>query len=167
MDVLHSSSYFQVPQSLYQSFGDCTKSTNYNWYHHHFHIPQFFNSRARSRYLSFFAFSFNFILWSAGTEKATIRQVLFFCWLLIGLVIWSRLGEPFVSQNPREVCAFHSPGQLPGCVYTICSYGQISISCTIPRGSRCPPSHVQSYTHLVLVCCIHFYVMDNFVSIMT
>ena len=30
LDGLHSSSYFQILQSLYQSFGDCTKSTNYN-----------------------------------------------------------------------------------------------------------------------------------------
>ena len=30
LDDLHSSSYFQVLQSVYQSFGDCTKNTNYN-----------------------------------------------------------------------------------------------------------------------------------------
>ena len=28
--VSNSSSYFQVVKSLYQSFSDCTKSTNYN-----------------------------------------------------------------------------------------------------------------------------------------
>ena len=38
----------------------------------------FFNSLARSRYLSFFSYSFIFILWSAGTAKSTILQVLFF-----------------------------------------------------------------------------------------
>ena len=32
----------------------------------------FFNSLARSSYLTFFSFSFNFILWSAGTAKSTI-----------------------------------------------------------------------------------------------
>ena len=25
----------------YQSFGDCTKSTNYNWYNRHFHVSKF------------------------------------------------------------------------------------------------------------------------------
>ena len=35
----------------------------------------FFNSLARSRYLSFFSLSFRFILWSAGTAKSTILQV--------------------------------------------------------------------------------------------
>ena len=37
----------------------------------------FFNSLARSRYLSFFSHSFSFILWSAGTAKSTILQILF------------------------------------------------------------------------------------------
>ena len=32
----------------------------------------------RSRYLSLFSHSFSFILWSAGTAKSTILQVLFF-----------------------------------------------------------------------------------------
>ena len=36
LDGLHPSSYFQVLQSLYQSlylsFGDCTKRTSFNWY---------------------------------------------------------------------------------------------------------------------------------------
>ena len=45
----------------------------------------FFNPLARTRYLAFFLLSFNFTLWSAGTEKSTIRQVLF----LLGLVVWS------------------------------------------------------------------------------
>ena len=38
----------------------------------------FFNSLARSKYLSFFSLSFRFILWSAGTAKSTILQILFF-----------------------------------------------------------------------------------------
>ena len=38
----------------------------------------FFNSLARSRYLSLCSHSFSFILWSAGTAKSTILQVLFF-----------------------------------------------------------------------------------------
>ena len=37
-----------------------------------FHI--FFNSIARSRYLSVLLHSFNFILWSAGTAKSTILR---------------------------------------------------------------------------------------------
>ena len=63
-----------------------------------FMFHSFFSSLARSRYLSFFSLSFRFILWSAGTAKSTILQILFFfCWLLWGLVFWPRLGDPFVS----------------------------------------------------------------------
>ena len=42
-----------------------------------FVFHSFFNSLARLRYLSFFSHSFSFILWSAGTSKSTILQILF------------------------------------------------------------------------------------------
>ena len=48
-----------------------------------FMFHSFFNSLARSRYLSFFAHSFRFILWSAGTAKSTILQILFFLLIII------------------------------------------------------------------------------------
>ena len=43
-----------------------------------FMFHSFLNSLARSRYLSFFSLSFRFILWSAGTAKSTILQILFY-----------------------------------------------------------------------------------------
>ena len=52
-----------------------------------FMFHSFFNSLARSRYLSFFSHSFRFILWSAGTGKSTILQILFL--LLIIMRSWS------------------------------------------------------------------------------
>ena len=63
-----------------------------------FMFHSFFNSLARSRYLSFFSLSFRFILWSAGTAKWSILEILFFffCWLLWGLVFWPALGDLFV-----------------------------------------------------------------------
>ena len=51
----------------------------------------FFNSLARSRYLSFFSHSFSFILWSAGTAKSTILQVLFFFFFFLLIIIKSGL----------------------------------------------------------------------------
>ena len=63
----------------------------------------FFNSLARSRYLSFFSHSFNFILWSAGAAKFKILQVIFFCWLLLGLAFWPRLGDLSLRQSPMCV----------------------------------------------------------------
>ena len=44
-----------------------------------FMLHSFFNSLARSRYLSLFSHAFSFILWSAGTAKSTILQIFFFC----------------------------------------------------------------------------------------
>ena len=122
-----------------------------------FMFHSFFNSLARSRYLSFFSLSFRFILWSAGTAKSTILQILFFfcCWLLWGLVFWPGLSDPFEYQSPRGVYASHFLGQAPGCAYTICLYGGIEISCPFPSGSPCQPSRVSPYTPSVLICCIH------------
>ena len=42
-----------------------------------FMFHSFFSSLAGSRYLSFFSLSFRFILWSAGTAKSTMWQILF------------------------------------------------------------------------------------------
>ena len=63
-----------------------------------FMLHSFFNSLARSMYLFFFSLSFRFILWSTGTAKSTILQILFFffCWLLWGLVFWPGLGDLFL-----------------------------------------------------------------------
>ena len=85
-----------------------------------FTFHSFFSSLARSWYLSLFWLSFSFPRWSAGTAKSIFRQVLsfflffiyiylfffFFC-LLLGLVVWPRFADSFISQKPREVCASH------------------------------------------------------------
>ena len=62
-----------------------------------FMFHSFFNSLARSRYLSLISHSFSFILWSAGTAKSTILQIFFFfvdnyeiCSLL--LLLFKRVG---------------------------------------------------------------------------
>ena len=76
------------PQSLYQSFGDCTKCTNYNWYHRHFHVPLFFfNSLWWSKYLSFFLFSFNFTLWGQPGQQSS--QFGKFSFLVHYYKVWS------------------------------------------------------------------------------
>ena len=51
-----------------------------------FMFHSFFNSLARSRYLSLFSHSFRFILWSAGTAKSSILQVLFFFFFLLIII---------------------------------------------------------------------------------
>ena len=95
-----------------------------------FMFHSFFNSLARSRYLSFFSHFFSFILWSAGIAKSIILQFLFFfffccCWLILGLVFWPRFGDPSVCQSPIGVYVCYFLGQMLGCAFAICSYGQI------------------------------------------
>ena len=58
----------------------------------------FYSSLERSIYLFFFSLSFVFTLTSAGTAKSTIWQVLFLCWLSLGLVFWPELWK---CNQPR------------------------------------------------------------------
>ena len=62
-----------------------------------FMFHSFFNSLARSRYLSFFSHSFRFILCSAGTAKSTILQILWLL-LLLSLFSFSHQRWPMVSH---------------------------------------------------------------------
>ena len=80
----------------------------------------FFNSQATSRYLSLFSFSFSFTLWSAGTAKATIRQVL--CFLFFSFIIITRscrsakIRWPVcISKYQRTLCVLFSRTGL--CIY--------------------------------------------------
>ena len=54
---------------------------------------------------------------------------------LFFILIIIRSDRLAVCHNPRGVCVCHSPGRILGCAYTICSYGQLSISFNIPSGS--------------------------------
>ena len=103
LDGFHTSS-----KSLCQSFGDCTKSANYNWYHHNFHVPQFLQFSGKVKVLISL---FVFILYCGqpGKQSPQFSKFSFSCRLWLGLFDWLRLSDPFVSQNPR-VYASHSPG---------------------------------------------------------
>ena len=84
----------------------------------------FFNSLARSRYLSFFSHSFSFILWSAGTAKSTILQVLFFFFFFFVLLIIIRSGllaeirwSVCMSKSHRSLCVLFSRTGAGLCIY--------------------------------------------------
>ena len=119
-----------------------------------FMFHSFFSSLARFRYLFLFSLSFSFTLWSTRTAKSVIRQVYFFpplFLLSLGLVIWPILGDPLVSQNPREVRASHSPGGILDCAYTTCSYGVIKNFGTTPNWLPSPPSRILSYIIIIII----------------
>ena len=127
-------------------------STNYNLYHCYFHVPRFFLSR--SMYFSLFSFSVNFTLWSTGTSKSTIRQVLFFLFIITRSVRLAMIRcSIWISNSQMRVYASCSPGQIMGWTYTIRSMFQISISRTILCESPYPPIRVKFYIISVLICC--------------
>ena len=83
-----------------------------------FMFHSFFNSLARSRYFFFFSHSSSFILWSAGTAKSTILQVLFFLLIIIrsGLLFeisWSVC----TSKSHRSLCVSFSRTGCGLCIY--------------------------------------------------
>ena len=69
----------------------------------------FFNSLARSRYLSFFSHSFSFILWSTGTSKSTIFQVFFFLLIIIKSGVLADIRwSVCMSKSHQRLCVLFS-----------------------------------------------------------
>ena len=62
---------------------------------------------------------------SRDSKIYNFANSLFCCWLLLGLLFWPRLGDPFVCQSPIGVYTCHFIEQLLGCTYAIYSYAQI------------------------------------------
>ena len=73
----------------------------------------------------FALFQFYPVVCQDGKVHYSTGSFYFFCWLSLSLVIWPRLDDLFVSQNPREFCESHFLGQILGCAYILCLYGQI------------------------------------------
>ena len=89
-----------------------------------FMFPIFFQFPSKFEVLILLFISFNFILWSDGTVKSTILQVLFFG----DYIMSGRLAEMFVCQNPIGVYVSHSLGQIWNmCRTNICIYEIIII----------------------------------------
>ena len=67
-----------VPTVSFQAFGDHSRGSNYNWYHHHLHIPLLFHLSDKIQVFSLLPLPFIFPLWSTEMAKSTRGQVLFF-----------------------------------------------------------------------------------------
>ena len=92
-----------------------------------FMFHSFFHSLARSRYLSFFSHYFRFILWSAGTAKSTILQILFFLLIIIrsGLLAEIRLSV-CVSKSQRRLCVSFSWTGAGLCIYHLLVWSNLN-----------------------------------------
>ena len=74
-----------------------------------FMFHHFFNSLARSRYLSFFSHSFSFILWSVGTAKPTILQIFSFFFFFFFLII---IRSDLLAEIRWSICMSKSHRSL-------------------------------------------------------
>ena len=83
MDGFHSTSFFQLLQSQYQSFSEWGSAPITIVITTIFMFYCFFSCHASFRYLSLFSFSFSFALWSTGNGKSTFWQLLFFHYYVI------------------------------------------------------------------------------------
>ena len=97
-----------------------------------FMLPSFFPVLLQGR-CTYFSFRFLSVLPCSQPEEQSplfgkfYIYIYFFIINIISgcLVVWMRLGDLFVSQNPRELRVSYFPRQILGFAYTICSYGQI------------------------------------------
>ena len=84
-------------------------------------VHSFFNSLARSRYLSLFSHSFSFILWSAGTAKSTIMQILSLFFFLLIIIMSGLLTEirwsVCMTKSHRTLCVSFSRTGAGFCIY--------------------------------------------------
>ena len=130
------SDWFQVPLVFFQSFGNLFKLLEI--------FPSTQLVLASSLYFTvFFVFvfvfwrglvfwqgtsiylSFHFLFSGVWKRQNPLHDKFFSYWLTLGLVVWPRLGDPLVSQNPREFYASHFLLRILFCTYTFSKYGQI------------------------------------------
>ena len=93
----------------------------------------FFNSLARSKYLFLFLHSFSFNLWSAGTVKSTILQVLSFLLIIIKSGLLARIRwYVCMLKYHRSLCVAFSRTDAGLCIYNLLVWSNLS-SFTFPN----------------------------------
>ena len=87
-------------------------------------------------------------LWGLpGQENTLFGRNSFFFWLSQCLVVWLRLDDALVFQNPREFCASHFLRRFLGCAYIIVRRVKFKLLAHFP---------VDDLAHSVLLCLILF-----------
>ena len=119
-----------------------------------FMFHSFFNSFARSRYLFFFLLSFRFILWSAGTAKSTILQILILLLIIIrsGLLVGIKWSVCMLKSH-RSLCVSFSRTCAGLCIYHLLVWSNLNFL------------HISQWIPLPTQSCLAFayYVSDHFV----
>ena len=78
-------------------------------------------------YLSFFSHSFSFILWSAGTAKSTILQVLFLLLIIIRSGLLVKIGWSVCISKSQSLCVLFSRTGAGLCIYHLLVWSNLNI----------------------------------------
>ena len=139
-----------------------TKSTEYNWYHCHFHIPQFFSvpERGPGTYLSFRFLSI-LLCGQPRQARSTICKfslslsLFFFFFFFFFLLIEIRSGplakimrSVCFSKSRRRLCISFSRMDSWWCIYHLFIRSNLNYD-KISSRSPFPPSRFNSYTLFV------------------
>ena len=115
-----------------------------------FMFHSFFNSLSSSRYLSFFTHFFRFILWSAGTAKSTILQILFFLLIIIGCGLLAGIRWSLcLLKSHRSLCVSFSRTSAWLCIYHLLVWSNLNFL-YISQWITLP---TQSVSRLILLLC--------------
>ena len=138
-----------VTHFFFRHLGSHSKGINYKWNHCHSDVPQFFQLSGN---IQVFVYLFAFFYFHCGLLECQNPQddKFFSCYIILNLVLWLGLGDPFLSQDPIEFCVSYFLGQILVCAYTICQHGEILIYCTIFSGLTFPRSHAYFCISFVL-----------------
>ena len=134
-----------ISTSFFRVFWDHSKCSNYNWYHCHLDVPQFFELSSK---VQVFVYLFVLFLFShcCPTQRQNLKNDKFvffhvnqhkFFWPGLRLVFWPRFGQRFVSQNHRIFHMTHSLGQI-----LVCSRVKLSFLKILPSRLHFPQNGV-------------------------
>ena len=130
-----------------------------------FMFYSFFNSLARSKYLSFCSIYFNF---NQPGQSPQFIVFSFLNWLLLRLVVWPIVVDPFVAQNPCGVYVSRCLGQILGCVYTIFFHMvKFQFLAQFQVDYRAYPVTSSLILFLCLFAAFTYYMIDRFYSVTT
>ena len=93
-----------------------------------FMFHRFFNSLARSRYLSLFSDTFSFILWSTWTAKSTTLQIFFFYYYYY-YKVWSSVRDLVIRlyiKVPQELVRVISRSGAGLCIYHLSAWSNLN-----------------------------------------
>ena len=111
-----------ISESLYQSFGDCTKNTNYNRYNRHFHVPQFFQFPSKVQVLILLFIFFQFYCVVSWDSKFSLFLLIITRSDRLADIRWSVC----ISKSQRSLCILFFRTDVGLCVYHLFTWSDFN-----------------------------------------